>query len=327
MFKFFGTIGRKAFLWGSALRTGLFVASFVGAPFLIVVLHATIDCRSIGGVCGALSVTVATEFRPLVFCRVHFVVCGYRDAARPRRRNTWMDRSHYPVAARGRLQVPGLFSGALGIYDLFWRPQVSFSPLFAAGAGLHRSAWGIAAPQRQLRCAQSLRRDGMGSAWARLIHIGLCRFNGPARHPGSSAHCSVVSEIVDTRFGSLALRDDCRIVTLARGYRRGVSASYVARTFPSLDRHRRSDISRSFPAKTLIALSVGVALVTFQFASSDLASLFAPFVRFSRTVLPTSLIHDFLPSTMCAALPEGRICDCFRASLRWRFCPSAHRRG
>jgi uncharacterized membrane protein YhaH (DUF805 family) len=69
MCKFFGTIGRKAFLWGSVLRIGLFVASVVGFPYLLMALATLTNCRSVGGACGAVAVVVggAMALMPLAF--------------------------------------------------------------------------------------------------------------------------------------------------------------------------------------------------------------------------------------------------------------------
>src|SRR5262249_10317077 len=88
MFKYYGTMGRKPFIWASLLRIGLFVASVAGFPFILSGIVAISGCRGIGGACGALGVIVAMGFKPLAFAIFDFSFIGVamrraRDAGLP----------------------------------------------------------------------------------------------------------------------------------------------------------------------------------------------------------------------------------------------------
>lgn len=88
MFRFDGAIDRGAFLRASALRLGLFIASVVGFPFLLMAIVAASGCRGAGGACGALGLVVGTAFKPLAFILFVFSFVGIsvrraRDAGMP----------------------------------------------------------------------------------------------------------------------------------------------------------------------------------------------------------------------------------------------------
>ena len=72
MFEFYGRFTRAQFVRASAIRIGLFAASVVGFPFLLVALSQVSGCQSIGGACGVVELLAATAFKPLAF--VLFVV-------------------------------------------------------------------------------------------------------------------------------------------------------------------------------------------------------------------------------------------------------------
>jgi uncharacterized membrane protein YhaH (DUF805 family) len=88
MFKFFGRLGRKQFLWAAALRIGLFVASVIGFPFFLMALATMSNCRSVGGACGAVALVGAVAFKPTAFVLFVFSMAGIcvrraRDAGVP----------------------------------------------------------------------------------------------------------------------------------------------------------------------------------------------------------------------------------------------------
>ncbi len=88
MFTFDGFIDRNTFLRASALRLGLFVASVVGFPFLLMAIVVISNCRGIGGACGAVGLVAGTAFKPLAFVLFVFSFCGIavrraRDAGMP----------------------------------------------------------------------------------------------------------------------------------------------------------------------------------------------------------------------------------------------------
>jgi uncharacterized membrane protein YhaH (DUF805 family) len=88
MLKFNGVIDRGKFLWGSALRLGLFIASVVGFPFLLMAVVSVSGCKGIGGACGAVGLIAGTAFKPLAFILFVFSFCGIsvrraRDAGMP----------------------------------------------------------------------------------------------------------------------------------------------------------------------------------------------------------------------------------------------------
>jgi len=88
MFKFDGFIDRGTFLRASALRLGLFIASVVGFPFLLMAIVVISNCRGIGGACGAVGLLAGTAFKPFAFVLFVFSFCGIavrraRDAGMP----------------------------------------------------------------------------------------------------------------------------------------------------------------------------------------------------------------------------------------------------
>ena len=88
MLKFNGVINRGTFLWAAALRLGLFIASVVGFPFLLMAIVSASGCRGIGGACGAVGLIAGTAFKPLAFILFVFSFCGIavrraRDSGMP----------------------------------------------------------------------------------------------------------------------------------------------------------------------------------------------------------------------------------------------------
>lgn len=67
MFEFYGRLTRARFASASAIRIGLFAASVVGFPFLLVALSQASGCQSIGGACEVVELLGATAFKPLAF--------------------------------------------------------------------------------------------------------------------------------------------------------------------------------------------------------------------------------------------------------------------
>jgi hypothetical protein len=76
--------------------------------------------------------------------------------------------------------------------------------------------------------------------------------------------------------------------------------NYVAQPAPLPTNSARSPGS-SFPAKTLIGLSLGAALVTFQLAYRDLVWPIALLTQVTSTVLPTALMYVCLRATLWLA--------------------------
>jgi uncharacterized membrane protein YhaH (DUF805 family) len=76
MFKMHGYMGRGNFLRAAALRFGLFAASVIGFPFLLMAIAKSSGCAGIGGACGALGLVVATAVKPLAFILLLFSLVG-----------------------------------------------------------------------------------------------------------------------------------------------------------------------------------------------------------------------------------------------------------
>ena len=76
MFTFAGYLSRKPFIRASVLRIGLFFASVVGFPFLLMAVAAVTNCRSVGSACGAVGLLAATAFKPLAFVLFVFSFVG-----------------------------------------------------------------------------------------------------------------------------------------------------------------------------------------------------------------------------------------------------------
>jgi uncharacterized membrane protein YhaH (DUF805 family) len=86
MFKFFGTLDRRKFLWASLLRIALFIASVFGFPFLVRAIATTTRCGI--DTCGAVALVTAMAFKPLAFVVFVFSFVGIclrraRDAGVP----------------------------------------------------------------------------------------------------------------------------------------------------------------------------------------------------------------------------------------------------
>lgn len=76
MFEFYGRFTRAQFASASAIRIGLFAASVVGFPFLLVPLSQATGCQSIGGACGVVELLIATAVKPLAFVLFVFSFAG-----------------------------------------------------------------------------------------------------------------------------------------------------------------------------------------------------------------------------------------------------------
>ena len=76
MFEFYGRLTRAQFVSASAIRIGLFAASVVGFPFLLVALSQASGCQSIGGACEVVVILGATAFKPLAFLLFVFSFAG-----------------------------------------------------------------------------------------------------------------------------------------------------------------------------------------------------------------------------------------------------------
>ena len=76
MFEFYGRLTRAQFVSASAIRIGLFAASVVGFPFLLVALSQASGCQSIGGACEVVELLGATAFKPLAFVLFVFSFAG-----------------------------------------------------------------------------------------------------------------------------------------------------------------------------------------------------------------------------------------------------------
>lgn len=76
MFEFYGHFTRAQYVRASTIRIGLFAASVVGFPFLLVALSQASGCQSIGGACGVVELVAATAFKPLAFVLFAFSFAG-----------------------------------------------------------------------------------------------------------------------------------------------------------------------------------------------------------------------------------------------------------
>jgi uncharacterized membrane protein YhaH (DUF805 family) len=88
MFKFDGCLDRGKFLRAAALRIGLFIASVVAFPFLLLGIARLSGCAGVGGACGALGLVVSMAIKPLAFILLVFSLIGIsvrrtRDAGMP----------------------------------------------------------------------------------------------------------------------------------------------------------------------------------------------------------------------------------------------------
>lgn len=76
MFKFDGFIDRRTFLRAAALRLGLFIASVLVFPFLLMGLASISACARVGGACGAVGLLGSMAFKPLAFVLLVFSFVG-----------------------------------------------------------------------------------------------------------------------------------------------------------------------------------------------------------------------------------------------------------
>lgn len=164
MFKFHGTLDRRRFLWASALRIGLFVASILGFPFLVRAVASATRCGV--DTCGVVGLITAMAFKPLVFIIFVFSFVGIsvrraRDAGVP----GWTG-----------LFVPLLFAFDHGFF-LFAGASWAFA--FSVGVLRIPPPWHtlLALACIAALCALPTRRDGPGArnpfGYAGLAAFGL----------------------------------------------------------------------------------------------------------------------------------------------------------
>jgi uncharacterized membrane protein YhaH (DUF805 family) len=319
MFKFFGTVGRKAFLWGSALRIGLFIASVVGFPFFLMALGAATNCRSIGGACGAVGVVGAMSFKPLAFVVFVFSFVGIamrraRDAGVP----GWIGL-FIPLllAADQNFLVysgtPWAFPFSAGVLHLRL-------PRYALLALACIAALGALPPRHDSRPSRNpfglmgWVTFGLGifiSAYAALIALAAI----PAALPLA---LTALKPLARTSF-LLPFAMIALAALLAAIVCLGWNDKAAQASRPTTD--STADRS-SFPAKTLFALSLGIAIVTFYLVDRGSTWPIGLITRATSDVLPTSLIYFFLLSTLWLAAKRKTVTACGLVALA--LLPFAH---
>lgn len=306
MFRFFGTIGRKAFLRGSAFRIGLFVASVFGFPFLLIALGAITNCRGIGGACGAVGVLAAVALKPLAFVIFVFSFVGIamrraRDAGVP----GWIG-----------LLIPLLFA-ADHTFLVYSATPWGF-PFSAGVLKLQFPRYSLLA----LACVAALgalpsRNDGSASrnpfgpmGWVALgLGIFIAAFAALAilaTSPAARTAFFLLARLPLYMSSVLSFAMMALVALLAVIVWR--ERNHV--TEPSrFSTDIATDVG-SFPAKTILALSLGIAIVAFQLTYRDSGWPIALLVRLTNTLLPTALIYFVLLSTLWLVVRRRTVAAC-----------------